>query len=195
MLGRITIGVMLLAMGVLAILDNLSGVPIDAEPRHYLALAVTTLGVGLLVGTVIGRARWLILLAVVLVPTLLFSPVFEYEWELETFEAVHQPTSFEDIEAFYSLDLGNLVIDLTELPWDGEIVDINAHVDAGNLEIRIPHSVGLVGNAAVDIGHVGAPGRESSGLGNPNLDFDDPQDNGTVNLDAQVDLGNIEIQR
>jgi phage shock protein PspC (stress-responsive transcriptional regulator) len=194
-LGRITIGVMLLGLGLLAIFDNIEGVPVYAEPRHYLALAVAILGLGLLVGAFVGRARWLILVAVFLVPTLLFSPVFEYEWNSDQFEAVHQPTSFEDIEPLYTLDLGNLVIDLSELPWDGETVHINAHVDAGNLEIRIPDGVGLVGNAAVDIGHVGAPGRESSGLGNPNLDFDDPGDNGTVNLDATVDLGNIEIQR
>ena len=194
-LGRITIGLMLLGLGILAIFDNIEGVPVYAEPRHYLALAVTILGLGLLVGAFVGRARWLILVAVVLIPTLLFSPVFEYEWNSNEFEAVYQPSSFEDIEPLYALDLGNLVIDLTELPWDGQTVDINAHVDAGNLEIRIPHSVGLVGFAAVDIGHVGAPGRESSGLGNPNLEFDDPRGNGTVKLDATVDLGNIEIQR
>jgi len=195
LLGRITIGVTLLAMGVLAIFDNIEGVPVYAEPRHYLALAVTILGVGLLVGAFIGRARWLILVAVILVPTLLFSPVFEYEWESETFSAVHQPTSFEEIEPFYSLDLGNLVIDLTELDWDGETVAINAHVDAGNLEIRIPDDVGITGIAAVDIGNVETQGRESSGLGNPHLEFNEAGELGTVNLDAQVDLGNIEIDR
>ena len=194
-LGRITIGVMLVAMGVLAVLDNIEGVPVYPEPRHYLALAVTILGVGLLVGAFVGRARWLILVAVVLLPTLMFSPVFEFDWNSETFEAVHEPTAFEQIESLYALDLGSLVIDLTELPWDGETVDINAHVDVGNLEIRIPHDVGLVGIAAVDIGHVGAPGRESSGLGNPNLDFDEVRESGTVRLDATVDLGNIEIRR
>lgn len=194
-LGRITIGVMLLAMGVLAVLDNFEGVPVYPEPRHYLALAVTILGVGLLVGAIAGRARWLILVAVVLVPTMLFSPAFEYEWTSETFDEFHSPTTFDEVNEFYSLDIGNLVIDLTELPWDGELIDINARVDAGNIEIRIPHSVGLVGNASVDIGHVGAPDRESSGLGNPNLAFDDPRQAGTVNLDAHVDLGNIDIRR
>ena len=39
---------------------------------------VTIIGVGLIVGAFAGRARWLILVAVVLIPTLLFSPVFEW---------------------------------------------------------------------------------------------------------------------
>jgi len=37
MLGRLTIGFMLLGVGVLALLDNIPGVAIEAEPRHYMA--------------------------------------------------------------------------------------------------------------------------------------------------------------
>ena len=33
---------------------------------------------------------------------------------------------------------GNLVIDLTDLPRDGETVDLEARVDAGNIEIWLP---------------------------------------------------------
>jgi len=194
-LGRITIGVMLLGMGVLAVLDNIEGVPVYPEPRHYLALAVTILGVGLLVGAFVGRARWLILVAVILVPSLLFSPVFEYDWNSETFEATHAPVAFSQVESSYGVELGDLQIDLTDLPWDGETIEINATVDVGNLEIWIPPDIGVFGSASVDIGRVAAPGRESAGLGNPNLTFDNPGSNGTVNLDLHVDLGNIEIHR
>jgi len=145
------------------------------------------------VGAFIGRARWLILVAVVLLPTLLLSPVFEYEWESESFDVVHRPALFNEVQEFYELDLGNMVIDLTELPWDGRTVDIDAHVAVGNLEVRIPDAVGISGFASVNVGRVGAPGRESSGLGDPNLQFDRVGESGTVNL-AQVDLGNIDIE-
>ena len=194
-LGRITIGVMVLAMGVLAVLDNIEGVPVYPEPRHYLALAVTILGMGLLVGAFVGRARWLILVAVVLVPSLLFSPVFEYDWNSEAFETVHQPTSFSEVESTYELELGDLQIDLTELPWDGETIEINATVEVGNLEIWIPDGVGVFGNASVDVGRVAASERESAGLGDPHLTFDDPGSSGTVVVDLHVDLGNLEIHR
>ncbi len=193
-LGRITIGVMLVALGVLALLDNLPGVPIEAQPRHYMALAVTILGIGLIVGGFIGRARWLILLGVLMVPTLLFSPAFEYNWNTDEFDRTYSPDSFTELEDTYSQDVGNLVIDLTDLPWDGEVVDLTVAVDAGNIEIWIPPGVGIQGEASVDVGHVGAFGRESSGLGGPNLQFDNPGPAGTVVLDASVDLGNIDIQ-
>ena len=193
-LGRITIGVVLVSLGILAILDNIPGIPIEPQPRHYIALATVIIGLGLIVGGFVGRARWLILIGALLVPTLLFSPVFEYNWNSEEFDRTVSPDEFAELEDSYSLDVGNLVIDLTDLPWDGETVDLEARVDAGNIEIWIPLGVGLEGEAMVDIGRVGAFGRETSGLGNPTLQFDRPGPEGTVVLDASVDVGNIDIQ-
>jgi len=134
------------------------------------------------------------LIGALLVPTLLFSPVFEYEWNTDEFDRTVSPDTFTELEDSYALEVGNLVIDLTDLPWDGETVDLVARVDAGNIEIWIPPGVGLEGEASVDVGHVGAFGRESSGLGGPTLEFDTPGPAGTVVLDATVDLGNIDIQ-
>ena len=196
-LGRITIGVVLVSLGVLALLDNIPGLPIEPQPRHYIALATVVVGLGLMVGGFVGRARWLILIGALLVPTLLFSPVFEYDWDAgdgNEFDRTFSPDTFAELEESYTQDVGNLVIDLTDLPWDGETVDLTVAVDAGNIEIWIPPGVGLEGEASVDVGHVGAFGRESSGLGNPSLQFDNPGPAGTVVLDAAVDLGNIDIQ-
>lgn len=195
MLGRLTIGVMLLGLGALALLDNIDAVPIDADPRHYLALAVTVLGVGLLVGSFAGRARWLILVGVILVPTLIFSPAFEYDWEARNFDLEDTPITFADVEAEYAIDIGEMVIDLRELPWDGEEIRIEAAVDAGNLRIYIPEGVGIVGEASVDVGRVAEPGRSSGGLGDPTLTWDSEGALGTVLLDAHVDIGNIDIRR
>ena len=195
-LGRLTIGFMLLGVGILALLDTIPDFPVYPEPRHYLALAVTILGTGLIVGAFAGRARWLILVAVVAVPTLMFSPIFEWDWESDTFELTTGPETFTELSDEYTLDIGNLEIDLSDLPWDGETIDLTASVDLGNLEIRIPSDVGIIGNASVDVGRVGTFGRESAGIGSPSLSFNE-QDfpGGTVLLDAHVDMGNIDIKR
>lgn len=193
-LGRLTVGVMLLAMGVLAVLDNIPDIPIEPEPRHYLALAVTILGLGLLVGAIAGRARWLILVGVVLIPTLVFSPVFEWDWNTEDFDLRTSPDTFIELEDEYAIEVGSMVIDLTDLPWNGETVELTMSVDVGDLNIRVPHDVNLVGEASVDIGRVGMPGRESAGF-DPSLDFNESDgDLGTLIFDAHVDLGNIDIR-
>jgi len=194
LLGRMTVGFMLLGVGVLALLDVLPGVPIDAQPRHYMALAVTILGVGLLVGSLWGRARWLIIVAVVLVPTLFISPVFEWDWNTDTFDQQVRVTQFADLEEGYSIDVGNLLIDLRGLPWNGEHIELTADVDAGNLEVIVPNDVAVTGTGQVDIGRVGAPGRESAGIGSPSITFDIPGSEGSVDLDLRVDLGNIDVR-
>lgn len=203
-LGRLTIGIVLVGLGTLAILDNIDSIPIQAEPRHYLALAVTIIGVGLMVGGFMGRARWLIIVSAILVPTLLFSPAFEYDWQERNFNLDVRPTTFAAVEDSYAIDLGELVIDLRQLPWDGEELDLEAAVDAGNMRIYLPDGVGLIGEASVDVGRVSSEDRAgtsqrndqvSAGLGQPTLTFDDPGEAGTVILDAHVDLGNIEIRR
>lgn len=195
MLGRLTFGVMLLGLGVLALLDAIETIPIDAHPRHYMALAVTILGVGLLVGSIAGRARWLILVGAILVPTLVFSPVFEYDWNSASFDRRVRPVTMAELGQVQEIDFGTLVIDLRELPWDGEEIPLDASVDVGSLEIYIPAGVGIIGRASVDIGRVSEPGRSSGGLGDPNLDWDQPGELGTLLLDAEVNVGSIDIRR
>lgn len=192
-LGRLTFGLMILGLGVLALLSNMAMVPIEAEPRHYVALAVTILGLGLIVGSVWGRARWLILLGVILVPTLLVSPVLGLDWRESDFDVNHQPQTFANIQDHYAIDIGSMVIDLTELEWNGETVTISASVDAGTIEIWIPNTVGIAGTASVDVGRVTAAERSSSGVGSPSLSFDEPGSLGTVILDVHVDVGAIDI--
>lgn len=194
-LGRLTIGMILLGLGVMAILDNIAAVPIDAQPRHYMALGVTILGLGLLVGSIAGRARWLILVGALLVPTLVFSPVFEYDWSSENFDRRVQPTTMADWESVQSIDFGTLVIDLRHLPWDGEALELDASVDIGDLQIYVPSGVGIIGTASVDIGRVAEPGRSSAGLRDPRIEWDEQGERGTLLLDAEVNIGNIDIRR
>ncbi|MFQ5524202.1 MAG: PspC domain-containing protein [Acidimicrobiia bacterium] len=195
MLGRITIGLALVAMGVLALLDNLAGVPVDATPRHYLALAVTILGLGLLVGSIVGRARWLILIALLLIPPLLVSSMFNVAFDSEVLDQRVVPTRFDELNNTYSIDLGNLYIDLTQLPWDGRTIELKAQVDVGDLTIVIPPDVALIGYADTDVGRLSVLGREVSGVGVDAFEFAEPGRRGTVRLEAEADVGNVEIRR
>ena len=193
-LGRLTIGLMLLGTGILAIVANTTDL-VQPEPRHYLALAVTILGLGLIVGALAGRARWLILLGVVLIPTLLFSPVFEWDWTSDNFDRTVVVESFDQLEEAYSMNVGSLVIDLTDVPWQGEEISLAARVDAGNIQVLVPHDVGITGTASVEIGRVAGPdGHSVSGLGDPNITFNIPGSAGNVDLDLVVDVGNIDVR-
>ena len=69
---------------------------------------MTILGIGLLVGAFIGRARWLIVVGVIMIPITLSSQAFEYRWNSETFEITQSPDTFEELESEYQLDVGNI---------------------------------------------------------------------------------------
>ncbi len=76
------------------------------DPVHYLAVAVGVIGAGLLVGTLFGRARWLIFIGLFLAPFLFVaSVVSEWSFSGEAGERYIQVTSIEDLErANFSYD-------------------------------------------------------------------------------------------
>ena len=193
MLGRITVGLMLIAVGVLAILDITPGVAVDARPRHYLALAITVLGLGLVVGAFAGRARWLILVGAILIPTLLFSPAMEYDWDSDEFGIALHPVTFAELDRSYSTNVGDLDLDLTSLPWDGQTIALDLSLDAGRIRIWVPEDVAIDGTARVKVGQVRAPSGATAGLGSPTLELEETGSLGTLVLNARVDVGSIEI--
>ncbi len=191
-LGRLTLGAMVLGTGVLALLDNTTDL-VQPGFRHYVALAVTILGVGLLVGTFAGRARWLILVAVIMVPTLVVSPAFEWDWTDEAVERQFAPTTFSELQTTYVFDIGGLEIDLRDLPWDGENVAIDAHVDAGQIQVFVPPGVRIQGTATADVGQVSGPRERSAGIGDLRVEFNTPGTQGAVELNLSVDVGDIDV--
>ena len=102
-----------------------------------------------------------------MIPLTLSSQAFEYRWDSEEFELTSSPNTFEELNDEYQLDIGNLQLDLTDLPWDGREIALDVSVDAGNVEIILPPGVGLIGRAEVSVGRVSALGQESSGIGDP----------------------------
>ena len=191
-LGRLIIGVGLLALGVLAVVDNLSSA-VDAQPRHYIALATVTLGVGLLVGAFIGRARWTILLGVFLVPALFASPVAEVDWE-GRFEWIVAPTAESSLAPAYRATAGSYRFDLTEAEWDGQTEELNVDLAAGEIVVIVPEDVAITGEVRVGAGAIESPDGERGGVGGIERRFDLPGDRGALDLDLDVGVGVVEIR-
>ncbi len=161
-LGQITIGLVIISLGALALIDRVSPL-VDAGPRHYLALAITVIGLGVLVGTRYGRARWLIPLGLVLIPVSIVAGVAEIDETAST--RLINPTSFAELQENYELSTGRLTIDLTDLPWEGEVVELRGSVGVGSLEVLLPPNVGIEADTEVGIGESRGPENSEGGLG------------------------------
>jgi hypothetical protein len=128
-----------------------------------LALAITVIGIGVLVGTRYGRARWLIPIGLILIPAATVAGVAEIGQNAST--RVINPTAFADLQRNYELSTGRLTIDLTDLPWEGQVVEINGSVGVGSLEVLLPPNVGIEATTEVGIGESRGPENSEGGLG------------------------------
>lgn len=192
-LGQITLGAAIASCGILAVIDRTS-VLVDAAPRHYLALILAVVGAGLLVGSLFGRARWLIVLGIFMIPATLGTAVFEFaDGRIGQVDELARPVSFAALGTHYDKGAGQLVIDLTRLPWNGESVELTAEVGAGELVLLLPEGVGLEGRGDVGIGEIQSPLGAHGGLSVEET-ITLTGERGTVIADLSVGVGAIRIE-
>ena len=192
-LGQITIGVTIIALGLLAAIDRVA-TTIDADPRHYFALAVATLGLGVLVGTFFGKARWLIPIGLLLVPVMVGTSIayaFDGNWDTPQ---VVRPAGFANLAANYDKGAGELVIDLTELPWNGQTVTISAEVGVGELELFVPDGVAVEASGEVGVGEFATAAGSQGGFGIDRTYNVAGNGLGTVVANLEVGMGRILVQ-
>ena len=190
MLGRYTMAAILIGVGILALLDN-AGV-LFPDARHYLALAVAIVGAGLLVGSIWGRSRLMIvaglLLAFMMGIAAIGNAVDAFTDEIRTFA----PTTVEDVSRNYSMDSGTLIVDLTGVDWQDQEITIDAELGAGQLEIKLPADLGAAVNARAGVGQVEVFGRSSEGLGvGRSVTVAGVEGAGDITLTARVGAGQI----
>lgn len=152
-LSRYTFAVGLIAMGTMAMLDNAG--TLDVDGGHYAAAALTTAGLGLLVGSIWGRARSLIFLGLLLVPFVLVADSTDVPFAGGSVgERIFYPTAVDQIADRQEMFAGHMVFDLSELEFGDEPVEIDASVFMGQLEVFVPEGVDVEFRGHVDMGGV-----------------------------------------
>lgn len=195
MLGRLTLAVGLIVLASMALLD-VAFTSIEIEPVHYLATAVGILGVGLLVGAWVGRARWLIIIAVFLLPAMWFTSLWPNDFSFSAGEVLEEPRTAADVEASYELGFGQLTIDLTGLTAEdlAEVGEIDVSLGMGELILRLPTDVGVTIDGEVGMGAIEIPGSDDSGIGVDTTRTIGP-DPVVYEINAEVGAGVITVQR
>lgn len=161
-LGWLAMGVVLLAVGCAAALSE--GGVIHLELAQVMALALALLGVGLLAGAWRGRARWLILPGILLIPLVLGASLIDVPISGGFGNRYVNPLSIAEIHGPYELSAGDLVIDLTSLSFGPAAVSIDATVAAGRISVVVPESVSIVVTAHAGAGRVALFGQADQGF-------------------------------
>jgi phage shock protein PspC (stress-responsive transcriptional regulator) len=154
MLGRLTMAVMLIGVSVMALLE-LANV-VHFQPFEYAAVAMGIVALGLIVGAWIGRAHWLIVIGLLIVPVLFFSALLPKVSEWSVGDPGHLPTSAADVPESYELGIGQMTVDLTQLTAEEltNVGRIDAEVGLGKLIVRLPSGIGATVSAEVGVGAV-----------------------------------------
>jgi Cell wall-active antibiotics response 4TMS YvqF len=161
-LGWLAVGIALLALGGAAALSEWGAMHLELS--QFLAMALATLGVGLLVGAWRGRARWLILPGILLIPLVLGASLIDVPIRGGFGNRYISPLSVAELDRAYQLSAGDLVIDLTSLRVGPGDVAIDATVAAGRISVVVPQGISVVVRAHAGAGRVALFGQADQGI-------------------------------
>ena len=194
-LGWATIGAVLLAVGVAVLLDDAGAISMSLG--QYFALAVLILAAGLIAGTWVGRARWLVVPALLLLPAVVMSSLVTVPLEGGFGNRLYQPLTASEASHPYRLIAGRMTLDLSALQTQrGEAVSIVASVAAGDLRIIVPSNARVVTNANVGAGEMHLFGRWDNGLKvSERRVVGAGTDGGAITIHADVSFGQLFVSR
>jgi phage shock protein PspC (stress-responsive transcriptional regulator) len=166
MLGRLTIAVGLIVVATMALV-GVSDFSVVIQPFYYFAAIIAVLGGGLLIGAWVGRARWLIIIGIIVTPMLWISMLFPVTWDFSAGDFQHTPATVQEVEAAYDQGMGQMTIDLTALSPSEltQVGTIQASLGLGEMIVQLPDDVGVVLLADIGAGEVTGPFRSVSGIG------------------------------
>jgi phage shock protein PspC (stress-responsive transcriptional regulator) len=195
-LGRLAVSAAVLVCGVIGLLDATGA--IDPQPRQYLAAAVGTLGLALIVGAVYGRARWLAWLAFPLTIAMIVAGVAQAAVKGGTGDFNYTPTTVAGVQSRYEFGVGSLMLDMSTVDFRNQSVAIRIRGNLGDVKITVPANVDVTVTAHVGLGDVRLFGSADDGVSLTRTVTDTGADGtggGTLAIDADMGVGDVEVDR
>jgi phage shock protein PspC (stress-responsive transcriptional regulator) len=131
----------LIAIGVLALVSQVAEV--EVQPGQFFGAALTVLGVALVIGAWWGRARILILVAILLVPIAIFSSFITAPLEGGIGDHRYTPVTAAEVRDEYRSMGGRVILDLTDLHTSPRDIHIAASVAVGQLVVILPEGASV----------------------------------------------------
>jgi len=195
-LGALTLCVLLIAVGITSAVDD--GGANGPAAKTYLAIATGIIGLGLLVGTFVGRARWLAWLGLPTMALLVVVSTSGVDLEGGAGDRAYMPAEVSDIQQSYRLGVGSLRLDLTDVDLSEQLVRTKLSLGVGNLEIVVPRNADVSIESRSGIGEVLLFGESEDGtsVSRDLVDYGTGGD-GRIDLvlDLDVNIGQVRVDR
>jgi phage shock protein PspC (stress-responsive transcriptional regulator) len=132
---------------------------------QMLALPLVVLGVGLLVGTVFGRARWTVLLGLPLIPLVFIASLIPTPITGHYEDRYLTPRNVGQVQSTYQQSGGTLSLDFTRLRRGEHPGPILATLGVGSIEVFLPKGMAVDIRGSVGLGSLRFAGTTVNGLG------------------------------
>lgn len=162
-LGWYVLAGILVAIGALALVTNVSGADVDLG--QFFGIGLGVLGVGLVIGTWWGRARRLIVLGVFALPFAVASSFVTAPIQGGFGDHEYRPANVSELRDAYRLVGGRLVLDLRDVEASGDPIVIGVSVAFGQLKLVLPEDASIELDADVGAGELGVLGAWQTGSG------------------------------
>ncbi|HXF36266.1 MAG TPA: hypothetical protein VNO17_03680 [Actinomycetota bacterium] len=192
-LGWLTLGTALLLVALTAMLASLGVV--DPPLVRYPSLALLVVGAGMLVGAFAGRARWLAIPGLLLVPVVLAASLVRVPLAGGVDSLLLVARTPEDAGGTYRRVAGSLTFDLSRLEGEGR-VSLIASVGVGDVSVAVPRRAQVRVVAEAGYGAIVVGRRSAEGVA---LRVDRvlaPRDRGggpTIELDLRTGFGTVAV--
>jgi hypothetical protein len=204
-LGWITFGIALLVVSLAAIWTSLAD---DAAVHRAVglsrisvipAIGLLVLAAGLLVSSAFGRARWLIVPALVVLPVLLVSSVVRLPFDGGFGDSFLRPGPAGDNEVIVRRNaLGSIYVDLARLRGRSDLVrELELSTALGTITVVVPFDAHVRVDAFTGLGTLGFETRQVLGLEASDSATLEPRrgDGATLIVHAEVGLGDVYVLR
>jgi phage shock protein PspC (stress-responsive transcriptional regulator) len=161
--GWLSFGLALAATGITWLLLDTGGA--HPSPGQMFALPLAILGLGLLVGTLFGRARWTIFLGLVLIPVVVIASIIPTPITGRYTDRYLTVRKANQVQSTYQQSGGTLVFDFTKLGVGEHPGPIHATVGFGEIQVLLPKGMSVDITGTVGLGNVVTPTSYVNGLG------------------------------
>jgi phage shock protein PspC (stress-responsive transcriptional regulator) len=194
-LGIVSFCLLLIGGGI--VLGLASSDVIDVSAAAVFGGAVAFIGATLVLGAWWGRAKWLIVPAVVLSLVAAGLSALDVPLGGGIGERDHHPRSVAAVDERYELGIGSLKLDLRDVDFSGRTTSVDASIGIGELKVWVPDGVRVVLDEELSVGVI------------DNFADDDPDDGtglerhvvrrgveggGRLHLDLQGGIGAIKVE-
>ena len=179
----------LLGIGLLAIVSQLAHV--EVAPGQFFGVALTAIGIGLVVGGWWGRARVLVLFAALLLPVAVAASFITAPLEGGIGDHRYAPANAVELQHQYRSMGGRIILDLTDLSVGAQPTHIAASVAVGQLVVILPEGASVEVRTRVGAGDAIVFGSQDGGTALDSLYVRRHQYGTTFILDLQAGIGEV----